>query len=67
MRLFILYQDVTNAFKIIKHPDMYIYKTETLEEKRAILNAIKRVTDDILSQKRREKESFNDGNSSILC
>jgi hypothetical protein len=48
---------VANAFKIMKHPDNFIYKTDTMEDKRAILNAIKRVTDDILEQKRKEKEA----------
>ncbi|KAL2919873.1 exocyst complex component exo84 [Polyrhizophydium stewartii] len=55
--------DVTNAFKIVKHPDVSIYRTETLEEKRAILGAIKRITDDILAQKRREKEVAKDASS----
>ncbi|KAI8919725.1 hypothetical protein BC831DRAFT_480271 [Entophlyctis helioformis] len=52
--------DVTNAFKVVKHPDVSIYRTETLEEKRAFLGAIKRITDEILAHKRREKESAKD-------
>eukprot|EP00842_Homolaphlyctis_polyrhiza_P006746 jgi/Hompol1/7072/HPOL_005178-RA len=52
--------DVTNAFKIVKHPEVSIYRSEVLEDKRAILAAIKRITDDILAQKRREKELAKD-------
>ncbi|EGF80061.1 hypothetical protein BATDEDRAFT_88866 [Batrachochytrium dendrobatidis JAM81] len=48
--------DVSNAFKIVRHPDASIYRTETLEEKRAILASIKRITDDILVQRRKEKD-----------
>jgi exocyst complex component 8 len=49
--------DVLNAFKIIKHPEMTIYRSETLEEKRSLLCVIQNLTDEILSKKRVEKKS----------
>lgn len=49
--------DVLNAFKIIKHPDMTIYRSDTLEEKRALLSVIQTLTDEILAKKRIEKKA----------
>ncbi|KAJ3124083.1 exocyst complex component exo84 [Nowakowskiella sp. JEL0407] len=48
--------EYTNAFKVLKHPDVYIYKSEFFEDKRATLSALKRVTDEINALKRKEKE-----------
>ena len=55
--------DITNAFKIVKHPDIFIYRTETADEKRQILTAIKRIMDEMLIQKRREKEFLKDSSN----
>ncbi|KAJ3031338.1 exocyst complex component exo84 [Rhizophlyctis rosea] len=44
--------DVTNAFRIMKHPDVFLYRTETMEDKRGLLAAIKRLTDDLMTAKR---------------
>ncbi|KAJ3075450.1 exocyst complex component exo84 [Podochytrium sp. JEL0797] len=48
--------DITNAFKIMSHPDVYMFRTETWEEKRSLLALIKRVTDEIIGQKKKDKE-----------
>ena len=48
--------DVTNAFKIIKHPDMTIYRADTLEEKRSLLAVIQGLTDEMISKKRKDKK-----------
>jgi hypothetical protein len=48
--------DVLNAFKIIKHPDMTIYRSETPEEKKTLLTTIQTITDEILARKRLEKK-----------
>jgi len=46
---------VTNAFKVMKHPDVFIYRSETAEEKRIWMNSIKRVTEDFVSSRRTER------------
>ncbi|RKO83939.1 hypothetical protein BDK51DRAFT_31478 [Blyttiomyces helicus] len=47
---------VTNAFKVMKHPDVFIYRSEKIEEKRGVLGGLKRLTDDLMSQKRKEMD-----------
>ncbi|KAJ3268238.1 exocyst complex component exo84 [Borealophlyctis nickersoniae] len=49
--------DVSNAFRVMKHPDVFLYRSETLEEKRGLLSAIKRITDDLMRQKRKDVEN----------
>ncbi|KAI9327477.1 hypothetical protein BDR26DRAFT_842971 [Obelidium mucronatum] len=49
--------DITNAFKIMSHPDVYMYRTETWEEKRSLLAVIKRVSDDIIGQKKKDRDA----------
>ncbi|TPX54804.1 hypothetical protein PhCBS80983_g05744 [Powellomyces hirtus] len=44
--------EVSNAFKVLRHPDTFIYRSETLEEKRAFLSTFKRYTDELMVQKR---------------
>ncbi|TPX67222.1 hypothetical protein SpCBS45565_g03925 [Spizellomyces sp. 'palustris'] len=49
--------EVSNAFKVMRHPDMFIYRSESLEEKRSFLGAFKRFTDELMLQKRQAVES----------
>ncbi|KAJ3018728.1 UNVERIFIED_CONTAM: exocyst complex component exo84 [Siphonaria sp. JEL0065] len=49
--------DITNAFKIMSHPDVYMYRTETWEEKRSLLAVIKRVSDEIIGQKKKDRDA----------
>lgn len=48
--------DVLNAFKIIRGQDTTIYRSDTLEEKRLLLQVIQTVTDEILAKKKAEKK-----------
>ncbi|KAI8622354.1 hypothetical protein BC830DRAFT_1089575 [Chytriomyces sp. MP71] len=48
--------DITNAFKIMSHPDVYMFRAETWEEKRSLLAVIKRVSDELIGQKKKDKE-----------
>ncbi|KAJ3042059.1 exocyst complex component exo84 [Rhizophlyctis rosea] len=49
--------DATNVFKVMKHPDVYLYRSDSVEEKRGLLAAIKRLTDDLMVQKRKQAET----------
>ncbi|ORY46947.1 hypothetical protein BCR33DRAFT_783393 [Rhizoclosmatium globosum] len=49
--------EITNAFKVMSHPDVFVYRTETWEEKRSLLATIKRVSDEIIGQKKKDKEA----------
>ncbi|KAI8819537.1 uncharacterized protein EV422DRAFT_533391 [Fimicolochytrium jonesii] len=49
--------EVSNAFKILRHPDTFIYRSDTLEEKRSFLTAFKRYTDELMLQKRAALEN----------
>ncbi|TPX74556.1 hypothetical protein CcCBS67573_g04173 [Chytriomyces confervae] len=46
--------DVTNAFKIMSHPDVFMYRAETWEEKRSLLVVIKRVADELVGAKKKD-------------
>jgi hypothetical protein len=48
--------DVSHAIKISKHPDSFLYRADKEEEKRALLFTIKRTTDALVQQMRRERE-----------
>jgi hypothetical protein len=47
--------DLVNAFKVIKHPDFYIYRLASNEEKRSWLVAVKKATNDFLVARRAER------------
>ncbi|KAI9207935.1 uncharacterized protein BJ171DRAFT_258001 [Polychytrium aggregatum] len=50
--------EITNAFKIMRHPNTFVYRAESPEDKRSLLAAIKRVTDAFLVPKKEpEKET----------
>ncbi|KAJ3015674.1 exocyst complex component exo84 [Thoreauomyces humboldtii] len=49
--------EVSNAFKVMRHPDTFIYRSESLEEKRSFLTGFKRYTDELMLQKRAAGES----------
>ncbi|KAJ3162605.1 exocyst complex component exo84 [Geranomyces variabilis] len=49
--------EVSNAFKVLRHPDTFIYRSETLEEKRTFLTTFKRYTDELMLQKRAAVEN----------
>ncbi|KAI9019834.1 Cullin repeat-like-containing domain protein [Hyaloraphidium curvatum] len=49
--------DVTNTFKIIKHPDVFFCRFSTDDEKRSWLAAVKKATNDYLVARRAERES----------
>ncbi|KAI9090940.1 hypothetical protein DFS34DRAFT_636127 [Phlyctochytrium arcticum] len=49
--------EVSNAFKVMRHPDMYIYRCESLDDKRSFLGAFKRYTDELMLQKRQAIET----------
>ncbi|KAJ3389674.1 exocyst complex component exo84 [Entophlyctis sp. JEL0112] len=55
--IFSIESDLTNAFKIISHPDIYIYRTDVWEEKRSLLAAVKLVADDLIGQRPKEIEA----------
>ncbi|KAJ3342881.1 exocyst complex component exo84 [Entophlyctis luteolus] len=55
--IFFIESDLTNAFKIISHPDIYIYRTDVWEEKRSLLAAVKLVADDLIGQRPKEIEA----------
>ena len=38
--------DLSNAFKIMRHPDVFMYKSETLEDKNALLGIIRSTAHD---------------------
>ena len=41
----------------MRHPDTFIYRSESLEEKRSFLGAFKRYTEELMMQKRQAVES----------
>ncbi len=50
---------MTNAFKIMKHPDSFLFRCEQLEEKRSFLMLVKRATDDLLASRKKDKPNTN--------
>ncbi|KAI8803168.1 hypothetical protein BJ742DRAFT_872731 [Cladochytrium replicatum] len=50
-----LNQEYSNGFKVMKHPDTVLYRSETFEEKRVTLSSIKRIVEALAEQKRKEK------------
>jgi hypothetical protein len=44
--------DISNAFKIMSHPDVFIFKSETPSAKRELLQTLKKLTDDLVSKKK---------------
>ncbi|KAI9344811.1 hypothetical protein DFJ73DRAFT_839749 [Zopfochytrium polystomum] len=52
--------DVTNAFKIMCHPDMFIFRSERAEDKRAFLSTLKRLTESSQLQKRRQRDEADE-------
>lgn len=48
--------ELTNAFKIIKHPEDILFRSETSEEKHALLKIIQSLTEEMLLRKKKEKE-----------
>lgn len=51
--------DAIKAFKIVKHPDVYVYKLSTDEEKRSWLAAIKKAANDYLLYRRNDRETVS--------
>ena len=49
--------EASNAIKITKHPDAFIYRAETEEDKRALLYAITRAIDASIQQKKLKREA----------
>lgn len=46
--------ELMNAFKILKGAETFIFKAETLQEKKSILTVITKVTNDLVAQKKSE-------------
>ncbi|WFD35658.1 exocyst complex component exo84 [Malassezia cuniculi] len=47
-------RDLSNAFKIKKGKEVYVYRTERTQDKRALLNAFRRVGEDLANRRKRE-------------
>ncbi|KAJ3404457.1 exocyst complex component exo84, partial [Chytridiales sp. JEL 0842] len=52
--------ELNNAFKIVSHPDVFIYRSDSPEEKRSLLASIKRLTEN-LNWKRKTKIDSGEG------
>lgn len=48
-------RDLSNAFKIKKGKEVYVYRTERPQDKRALLNAFRRVGEDLANRRKRER------------
>ncbi|RKP02485.1 hypothetical protein CXG81DRAFT_24858 [Caulochytrium protostelioides] len=48
--------DVVNAFKIMKYPDVFIYGCDHLDDKRTLLITTKRLADDVMAQRKLDLE-----------
>ncbi|KAJ3347938.1 exocyst complex component exo84 [Kappamyces sp. JEL0680] len=46
--------DMMNAFKILKGSETFMFRAETLQEKRTLLNIITKITSDLVAQKKLE-------------
>lgn len=49
-------EDTVNSIKVIKHPDVYVYRFPSAEEKRSWFVAVKKATDDYLITRRAERD-----------
>lgn len=49
--------EMTNAFKIIKGSETFMYRAESLQEKRTLLAVITKITNEILASKKQEIEA----------
>ena len=47
--------DLSNAFKIKKGKEVYVYRSERAQDKRALLNAFRRVGEDLANRRKRER------------
>lgn len=50
-------RDVSNALKIKRGKEVYVYRTERAQDKRALLNAFRRVGEDLANRRKRERQS----------
>ncbi|KAJ3328132.1 exocyst complex component exo84 [Blyttiomyces sp. JEL0837] len=48
--------DVSNAFKIMSHPDVFVFKSESGSEKRNLLALVKRLSEEAAAQKKRDHD-----------
>ena len=48
-------RDLSNAFKIKKGKEVYVFRTERSQDKRALLNAFRRVGEDLANRKKRSR------------
>lgn len=55
----------TNTFKIMKHPDSYLYKCESNEDKRSFLLLVKRASEDLLTAAKKKNETAVSGKETI--
>jgi hypothetical protein len=44
---------MTNIFKIVHHPDVFMYRSERHDEKKALLSSIKKAAEDLVADHRR--------------
>ncbi|KAJ3274292.1 exocyst complex component exo84 [Terramyces sp. JEL0728] len=58
--------DLQNSFKITKGSDTFMYKAETLQEKRTVLNAITKLTNEIVAQKKQQLENLKKLQSAVV-
>ncbi|KAI9142321.1 hypothetical protein BKA69DRAFT_272200 [Paraphysoderma sedebokerense] len=48
--------DITNAFKIMKHPHQYIYRCDSLQEKKSWVSHLKKAIDEYVAENRAEND-----------
>ncbi|KAJ3218340.1 exocyst complex component exo84 [Dinochytrium kinnereticum] len=52
--------DTSNAFKVMCHPDVFLYRSEEAEDKRQLLLGVRQINDNSAVKRKREKEAQKD-------
>ncbi|RUP43284.1 hypothetical protein BC936DRAFT_137393 [Jimgerdemannia flammicorona] len=58
--------DIVNAFKVIKNSETFYYRAEKLDDKTGFLVMVKRNTDEMMEEKRRQRDAMRAKTESVM-
>lgn len=50
--------ETTNSFKILRHPDIFVYRTESADDRRMFLAVVRKAVDDFATERKRQLEGL---------